>query len=179
MQDGISKDGSPITSPELPQAKYWNSPAAAHWVALQERLDALFAGPSAVAIDHARPMPGEHVLDLGCGCGATVIELARRVGPSGPVTGVDVSAPMLGRARERVAAAGLGQVELTLADAGTHAFAARTVDLIFFPAGQHVLRRSRCRLRQSARCAEARGADGPALPTHAGGEPEWSKNRNE
>ena len=49
----------------------------------------------------AKPKPGERVIDVGCGCGATTIDFAERVGPSGAVLGLDVSAPMLARARER------------------------------------------------------------------------------
>lgn len=76
-------------------------------------------------------MPGEAALDVGCGCGATVLELTRRVGPSGRVHGVDISAQMLGRARERVAAGGFANVALTLADAAAHAFPPRGFDLVF------------------------------------------------
>lgn len=122
---------TPAVGPEAPQARYWNSPATAHWVTLQERLDALFAPLSRAAIDHARPLPGEHVLDVGCGCGATVLELARRVGLAGSVTGVDVSAHMLARAKERISAEGLSQVTLTLADAATQPFMPGSIDLVF------------------------------------------------
>lgn len=41
-------------------------------------------------------------MDVGCGCGATTIELAHAVGPSGRVIGVDISEPMLARAKERL-----------------------------------------------------------------------------
>ena len=47
----------------------------------------------------AAPQPGEKVIDIGCGCGDTSIELARLVGASGAVLGVDVSHPMLEVAR--------------------------------------------------------------------------------
>ncbi len=42
------------------------------------------------------------MIDVGCGCGATTIELARAVGGSGRVIGIDISAPMLARATERL-----------------------------------------------------------------------------
>src|ERR1700730_6773734 len=93
---------SPIDGPNAGQAQYWNSPATAPWVTLQDLLDALFAQLARAALDPAQPLPGEHVLDVGCGCGATVLELARRVGATGHVTGVDISAPMLARAQSRV-----------------------------------------------------------------------------
>ncbi len=96
-----------------------------------ERLDRLFAGITEQAIAVAAPAPGERVLDIGCGCGATVLALATRVGANGHVLGVDVSAPMLEVARRRVAADGLSQAEVLLADAATHRFAAGQADLIF------------------------------------------------
>ncbi len=73
---------------------------------------------AAAAIAHAKVQPGENVLDVGCGCGATTLALAAAVG-DGHVTGLDVSAPMLELARSR--AAGLGNVDWVLADATTHA----------------------------------------------------------
>ena len=38
---------------------------------------------------------GEHIIDIGCGCGQTSLALAARVGPMGSVMGVDISKPML------------------------------------------------------------------------------------
>jgi SAM-dependent methyltransferase len=130
---GITKNAAPVPAdvPGAAQASYWNSPATAPWVALQERLDALLAPLSRAALERAAPLPGEHALDVGCGCGATVLELARRVGPSGRVQGVDISAQMLERAKERAAAQGLTEIALTLADAAIHAFTPAGFDLVF------------------------------------------------
>ncbi len=70
-------------------------------------------------------------MDVGCGCGATVLALARRVGPGGAVLGLDVSEAMVARARERVAEAGLGaHARVELADAALRPFAPEA-DLLF------------------------------------------------
>ncbi|MGH7838106.1 MAG: methyltransferase domain-containing protein, partial [Candidatus Binataceae bacterium] len=46
---------------------------------------------------------GDHVLDIGCGTGADVAELAALVGRSGRAVGIDYSEAMVAEARKRVA----------------------------------------------------------------------------
>lgn len=113
------------------QIAYWNDRAAETWTAFQERLDALFTPLTGLALDAAAPAPGERVLDIGCGCGATVLALAERVGPTGHVLGLDVSEPMSARARERIAAGRIGNAEVIVADAANRAFATADTDLLF------------------------------------------------
>jgi SAM-dependent methyltransferase len=113
------------------QSKYWNEVAGPRWVRFQEILDAELGQLTRAAIDRARPASGETVIDVGCGCGATSLELARRVGPSGRVLGADLSEPMLGRARARAAAEGLAQLSFRVADAQSERFAPRAADLVF------------------------------------------------
>ncbi|MGH7709151.1 MAG: class I SAM-dependent methyltransferase [Vulcanimicrobiaceae bacterium] len=123
-----------MTEPRRPNAdeiEYWNAEAASRWTALYPRTDALFAEITAAALDYASPQTGEHVLDVGCGCGATVLELVRRVGPGGRVVGIDVSTAMLGVAAERVRAARCANVELLLTDASMHPFEPATFQLAF------------------------------------------------
>lgn len=121
---------APVT-PNAQQIEYWNSAMAQRWVTSQARLDQLFDPLTQAVLDQAAPQSGEHVIDIGCGCGATVLELARRVGPTGHVLGIDVSAPMLGLARRRIAEAGYRQATLVQDDMATHAFAPQTFDLGF------------------------------------------------
>jgi len=111
------------------QAAYWNGPAGRRWMDRQDTQDVLLAPIAELLLDRAHPGKGERVVDIGCGCGATSIELARRVGPTGYVLGVDISEPMLGWARER-APANL-PLEFVLADATVHAFEPGRSDLLF------------------------------------------------
>jgi SAM-dependent methyltransferase len=113
------------------QITYWNEVAPATWTAFQARLDALFEPLTQNAIDAAAPAAGETVLDIGCGCGATVLQLARRVGPSGHVLGLDVSEPMAAKARERIASEALAQAEIVVSDASKYAFEPAGADLLF------------------------------------------------
>lgn len=49
----------------------------------------------------ARLQPGEQVLDVGCGTGTLALEVARFVGTTGRVCGIDPSAEQIGRARAK------------------------------------------------------------------------------
>jgi len=58
-------------------------------------------------ISRLRLKPGDRVLDLCCGTGASALPAAEAVGPSGTVLGVDITAALLDRGRAKAAAAGL------------------------------------------------------------------------
>ena len=99
------------------QAEYWNVSGTA-WVRFADVLDRHTGPYGDAAIAALAPARGARLLDIGCGCGATTLELARRVGPHGAVTGVDLSAPMLDLARRRAADAGIRNVAFVEGDAG-------------------------------------------------------------
>jgi SAM-dependent methyltransferase len=113
------------------QRTYWNEQAGPIWVEHQARLDEQIRPHGQLALDALAPAPGERVLDLGCGCGETALALAERVGPDGFVLGVDLSEPMLARARERAGAAGLRSLEFVAADAQTAALGEGRFDAAF------------------------------------------------
>lgn len=112
------------------QEKYWNEQAGPKWVALQSFLDDMLRPIGLVAIDRLGPIEGATVLDVGCGCGATTLELARRAGPSGRALGVDVSRPMLDSAREAARQRGVTNVAFKEGDAQTEPFEER-FDAVF------------------------------------------------
>jgi SAM-dependent methyltransferase len=83
------------------QIEYWNAAAGETWAQYQEQLDRQIAPLGLEALRTLAPAKGEAVIDIGCGCGQTTLELASRVGKEGSVLGVDISAPMLDVARQR------------------------------------------------------------------------------
>ena len=111
------------------QVAYWNGPVGERWRARQQDQDTLLASVADLLLRGAAASPGEAAIDVGCGCGFTTLELARRVAPGGRVLGIDISAPMLERARER-APAHLA-VEFIEADATTYPFEPAAADLLF------------------------------------------------
>jgi ubiquinone/menaquinone biosynthesis C-methylase UbiE len=101
------------------------------WVSQQAVISDVFTSVTNISLDAAAAKPGEHVIDIGCGTGDTLLAFAKVVGPSGSVLGVDVSVPMLGFAEHRAAEAGLGNVTCALADATSYAFDPRFADLVY------------------------------------------------
>ena len=74
---------------------------------------------------------GESVVDVGCGTGQTLLDLASAVGSSGHVLGVDVSETMAEGARQRIGASKLSNVEVIVGDAERHPFAPERYDAVF------------------------------------------------
>ncbi len=111
--------------------EFWNGDAGQKWVRFQDRMDVSLAPFGHRAMDAAGLSDGATVIDVGCGCGDTSFELARRVGPSGAVLGVDISEPMLVRARERAAATRADNVTFRQADAQVQAFDEGAYDAVF------------------------------------------------
>jgi SAM-dependent methyltransferase len=110
------------------QIAYWNGPGGQHWADRQQAQDMVLAPVSDVLIDRAGAKAGERIVDVGCGAGATAMALAQKVGPTGHVLGVDISAPMLARARQIAPAA--MPVEFVLADATVYPFEPASFDLL-------------------------------------------------
>jgi SAM-dependent methyltransferase len=110
------------------QIAYWNGPAGQRWADRQAAQDILLGPVADLLIDRARPTTGERVIDIGCGSGVTTIAFARKVAPTGYAFGVDISAPMLARAR--ASAPKDLPVDFALADATVYPFDPASFDLL-------------------------------------------------
>ncbi len=110
------------------QIAYWNGASGQHWTDRQASQDILLAPVSEILIERAGATPGHRILDVGCGCGSTSIALAQRVAPQGFVLGIDISAPMLARARQL--AAGDLPLDFVLADATVYPFDPQSFDVM-------------------------------------------------
>jgi len=96
------------------QAAYWNGDAGVAWVKHQSRLDSVLTPFTRASLDGMGNIEGLKVLDLGCGCGESALELAAR---GAQVVGLDISAPMIERARARQFSESLDLLEFVCADA--------------------------------------------------------------
>jgi len=117
--------------PNAAQIQFWNETAGLKWVNYQETINAHARSFGLLAMDRASILSGERVLDVGCGCGDTTFELARRVGKTGELTGIDLSSIMLARARESAEDLGSTHVRFINADAQTYAFQPQSFDLLY------------------------------------------------
>lgn len=121
-------NSSPAHATNADQIAYWNGPSGQRWADRQQAQDILLRPVLDVLIDRADPKPGERVLDVGCGSGASSIAFGQKVGSSGHVLGIDVSEPMLTRAR--ASAPKDAPIEFVLADATDYPFDPAGVDLL-------------------------------------------------
>ncbi|CAM5404921.1 Class I SAM-dependent methyltransferase OS=Streptomyces tendae OX=1932 GN=GUR47_00965 PE=4 SV=1 [Streptomyces tendae] len=111
------------------QAEVWNGPVGTHWAVHQARYDAMLAGVNDALFGAAAVAPGDRVLDVGCGAGATT-RIAARLASPGHAVGVDISAPLLERARASTAAEGVANAAYECADAQVHRFPAEGYDVV-------------------------------------------------
>ncbi len=103
--------------------------AARAWAGVADLLDLQLSPLGLCAMDALSPMAGETIVDIGCGAGQTVLQLAGRVGPQGRVIGVDIAPRLLAVARTR--AGGLAQASFIEGDAQRLALPDHSVDAIF------------------------------------------------
>jgi SAM-dependent methyltransferase len=111
-------------------AQHWPSEATELYLRDADRIEALNGPFGSAMLDAAALNPGERVLDVGCGHGTTTVEAARRVTPGGAVVGVDITTPLLDRARQQASACGIGNVEFVEADAQVHPFPDAAFDAV-------------------------------------------------
>jgi SAM-dependent methyltransferase len=110
------------TTPNSEVIRHWAEVEGPHYVGEAERYDTMLEAFGNAMFAAADLRPGERVLDIGCGTGATTVDAAARVRPGGTALGIDVSPPMLALARMRAEKAGVTTAGFVHADAQTHRF---------------------------------------------------------
>ncbi|MFF5935652.1 class I SAM-dependent methyltransferase [Streptomyces sp. NPDC012508] len=110
------------------QSEAWNGYEGRHWSDHHDRWNAVNEGFDAPLLDAAAIRPEDRVLDIGCGTGQTT-RLAARAAHRGAVLGLDLSEPMLARARELAAEEGPAGVDFRCGDAQVHPLPAAAFDV--------------------------------------------------
>ena len=98
------------------ERKRWNDE---RWAAAWPSRERLTEAVSSYLLAAAHPRSGERVCDIGCGGGALTIAVARLVAPQGEIVGYDISAPLLGLARQRADQAEVANVRFIETDVQT------------------------------------------------------------
>lgn len=109
----------------------WNEILVPKWHRFRHLLSGNGAIHSAIAYPRFEFRVGEKVLDIGCGYGETCLEIARQVGATGEVVGLDCTEAFLEVARQECAHSGLNNVRFVLGDAQTSPLEPEYYDAVF------------------------------------------------
>jgi len=121
---------SGVTGKHPTEGLRWQGEMGEKWNAYHEQFESMIGPVGTALIEAANVRPGESVIDIGCGAGATTIDIARRIAPRGRVTGLDISPTLIRTAERRTRAAGLANAAFIEGDATT-ASPGRRFDCLF------------------------------------------------
>jgi ubiquinone/menaquinone biosynthesis C-methylase UbiE len=127
-----------------------------------------------VLLENLPLVRGARVLDVGCGTGFPLLELAQRLGRPATVHGLDRWAPALQRARFKAGVTGVANATLTRGDGAAMPFRDAQFDLVVSNLGINnfadpdaVFRESRRVLRQGGRLALTTNVEGHMAELYA------------
>lgn len=116
---------------EAPKGEDWAGEMGAKWLANLDRFEGMIAPIGEAMMQRASFQPGERVVDLGCGGGATSRAIAAAVAPGGEVVGLDISSDLVGEAQRRADAAGLANARFVCGDAAIVSLEGAPYDRLF------------------------------------------------
>lgn len=123
----------------------------------------IFTDFAARLVEQIPLAPGAHVLDVATGTGAVLLPVARRVGPDGHVTGIDLSGAIIQAAESAVSTEGLTNVELRKMDAERLEFADQTFDVVTCALGLFLFPDMEAALREMYRVCKPDGYIGVSV----------------
>jgi SAM-dependent methyltransferase len=115
-------------------AAAWNGDEGGYWADQDALFNASIARYDATFLAAPEIEPGDCVLDIGCGTGQTT-RAAAQSAPDGRAFGVDVSVPMIDRARKRTAEEGIANAAFEAGDAQIYPFEAAAFDAVISRTG--------------------------------------------
>jgi ubiquinone/menaquinone biosynthesis C-methylase UbiE len=101
---------------------FWNDVLVAKFERFRNIMLGGLSHHSAMPLAKLELAAGSRAVDVGCGWGDTALELARKVGPTGAVLGLDCCDAFLEKGRRDAAAEGLANVRFVEADVQTYRF---------------------------------------------------------
>lgn len=113
----MSKAGT--DSSEDLKAEDWAGEMGDRWLANLDRFESMIAPIGDALLDRAAFQPGEKVLDIGSGGGATTRAIAKAVAPDGKAIGLDVASMLVAEAESRAGVHATTNALFVCADAAT------------------------------------------------------------
>lgn len=107
------------TNADAIQGEDWSGEMGAKWLANLAQFEGMIAPIGASLLERANYRPGERVLDIGCGGGATTLAIANAVAPGGRALGIDISPDLVAASSQRALDAGTENLRFLCADAST------------------------------------------------------------
>jgi len=105
------------TANEPLKGEDWGGEMGERWLANLDRFEAMIAPIGDALLTRAAYEPGERVIDIGPGGGATTRSIARAVAPGGEALGIDISPGLVAEASRRAKAEGITNARFRCADA--------------------------------------------------------------
>ena len=112
------------------QKDFWSGKGGDYWVEKQSEMDIMLNPLGEKALAKLDLKSNSEVLDIGCGCGATTLEIAKQVS-EGTVTGLDISVPMLDKAESEAGIQGIANVDFRVVDVQVDQLASEKYDYVY------------------------------------------------
>jgi len=112
------------------QKDFWSGKGGDYWVEKQNEMDIMLSPLGEKALAKLDLKNNSEVLDIGCGCGATTLEIAKKVS-EGTVTGLDISVPMLNKAESEASIQGIANVDFKVVDVQVDQLTSEKYDYVY------------------------------------------------
>ena len=114
----------------IKQKEFWSGKGGDYWVVKQNEMDIMLNPLGNQALTKLNLSNDAKVLDIGCGCGATTLSIAKMVS-HGEVTGVDISVPMLQQAKTLAKNKNINNIEFKVTDVQVDEMPTNNYDFAF------------------------------------------------
>ena len=112
----------PAASVNAKQRELWNAQTADYWVRHKSALDTLLQPLTDLLLEAADLSGSEQVAEIGCGTGATALQIASALNDGGHVIGTDISRKLIHTAVRAAEKTGIKNVSFIEADAARFEF---------------------------------------------------------
>ena len=114
----------------IKQRQFWSGAGGDVWVNKQREMDIMLNPLGDRVIERLDLKSDAKIIDIGCGCGATTLEIAKKI-TQGEILGVDISEPMLDKATETAKEMSLSNISFEVKDVQVDVMPQNYFDIAF------------------------------------------------